>query len=138
MLKGDSGLWKRVRLYMIGFGIGLLAVYLMFGGRGWTSLTPGMLKLNDLAHHTKLQYSDTAACQMKCQQIDTNEVKESFTYGVVATEKSQSFQVRHPLYNFTGETRNGRKLNVICIEMDSITRIIYVHDIAKKDTCKCP
>jgi len=136
--KGSSGLWRRVRLYSFGFLIGLLGVYLMFGGRGCKSLTPGMLKLNDLAQHTKMQYSDTALCQMKCQQIDTVEVKESFTYGKVDTKKSQDFHVPHPLYNFTGQTRNGRSLNVICMEMDSITRVIYVHDMAMKDTCKCP
>jgi len=122
---------------MFGFLIGLLGVYLMFGGRGCNSLTPGMLKLNDLAQHTKLHYSDTATCQMKCQQIDTAEVKEAFTYGKVDSKKSQDFHVKHPLYNFTGQTRNGRNLNVICMEMDTITRVIYVHDMAKKDTCKC-
>lgn len=136
-INGNSGLWRRVRLYMFGFLIGLLGVYLMFGGRGCNSLTPGMLKLNDLAQHTKLHYSDTATCQMKCQQIDTAEVKEAFTYGKVDSKKSQDFHVKHPLYNFTGQTRNGRNLNVICMEMDTITRVIYVHDMAKKDTCKC-
>jgi len=137
--KGNSDLWRRVRLYIVGFTIGLLAVYLMFGGRGGcNSLTPGMLKLNDLLQHTKICYSDTAICQMKCQQIDITELKEAFTYGKVDSKKSQDFNKIHPLYNFTGQTRKGKQLNVICMEMDSITRIIYVHDIAKKDTCKCP
>ncbi len=137
-LKGNSDLWRRVRLYTFGFLIGLIATYLMFGGRGCNSLTPGMLKLDDLANHTKFHYSDTAVCQMKCQKVDTNDVKEAFTYGKVDTKKSQDFNHRHPLYNFTGLTRAGKKLNVICMEFDSITRIIYVHDLAKKDTCKCP
>jgi len=136
--QGNSDLWRRVRLYLFGVIIGLIGVYLMFGGRGCNSLTPGMLKLNDLAHHTKLQYSDTAACQMQCQQISPDEVKESFTYGKVDTKKSQDFHHLHPLYNFTGQTRNGRSLNVICMEFDSITRVIYVHDLTKNDTCRCP
>ncbi len=137
--KGSSGLWRRLRLYGFGFLIGLMVVYFMLQGRGGcNSLTPGMLKLNDLAHHTKFKYNDTAICQMKCQKIDTAELMEAFTYGKVATEKSQSFGVAHPLYNFTGQTRKGKNLNVICMEFDSVTRIIYVHDLAKKDTCKCP
>jgi hypothetical protein len=136
--KGSSGLWRRLRLYGFGFLIGLLSVYLMFGGKGCKSLTPGMLKLNDLANHTKMKFSDTAICQMKCQQVDTTEVKESFTYGVVDSKKSQDFNVRHPLYNFTGQTRKGKKLNVICMEFDTVTRVIYVHDLAKKDSCRCP
>lgn len=135
--KPSPGFARRVRLYLFGFILGLVAVYLMFGGRGCNSLTPGMLKLNDLAQHTKLVYSDTASCQMKCQQISTAEVKESFDYGKVDSKKSVDFHVRYPLYNFTGQTRAGKKLNIICIEMDSITRVIFVHDLAKKDTCKC-
>jgi len=137
--KGGSGFWRRLRLYGFGFLIGLVGVYFIFGGRGGcNSLTPGMLKLNDLLQHTKMQYSDTATCEMKCQQIDTAEVKEAFTYGKVDTKKSQDFHVIRPLYNFTGQTREGRNINVICMEIDSITRVIYVHDMAKKDTCKCP
>lgn len=130
--------WRRVRLYSFGFLIGLLSTYLMFGGRGCNSLTPGMLKLDDLAQHTKIIFSDTATCQMKYQQLSADEVKESFTYGKVDSKKSIDFHVRHPLYNFTGKTRGGKNLNVICVEIDSTTRIIFVHDLAKKDTCKCP
>ena len=109
----------------------------MFGGKGCYSLTPGMLKLNDLAQHTKLVYSDTAECEMKCQQITPEEVKESFTYGKVDTKKSQDFNQHHPKFNFTGQTRKGKKLNVICMQYDSITRVIYVRDSAKIDTCRC-
>lgn len=136
--KGESGLWRKIRLYLVGFIIGLIAVYFMFGTRGCKSLTPGMLKLDQLATKSIIQYSDTAACEMKCQHITEDEVKQSFTYGKIDTKKSKSFHVRYPLYNFKGQTEKGRVLNVICQENDSITRILYVKDLASKDSCKCP
>lgn len=136
--KGESDLWRKIRLYLVGFIIGLIAVYFIFGTRGCKSLTPGMLKLDDLLTKTTFQYTDTAICEMKCQHIDTTELKESFTYGKVDTKKSQSFHVRYPLFNFTGQTRKGRTLNVICQQFDSITRIRFVKDLASKDSCHCP
>ena len=135
--KGNSDLWRRVRLYMVGVIIGLIGVYFFFGNRDYKVLTPGMLKLDQLAGQT-MQYSDTARCEMKCQGVDSVEVRQAMLVGKVNSKKSQDFNVHHPLFNFNGTTPKGRQLNVICMQLDSITRIIYVHDVAKKDTCKCP
>ncbi len=130
-------IWRRIRLYLFGVCMGLIGVYFIFGTRGCKSLTPGMLKLDELATKSVIQYSDTALCEMKCQHITADEVVESFTYGKVDSKKSQDFHQRYPLYNFTGQTQKGRTFNVICMERDSITRIIYVKDLALKDSCKC-
>ena len=135
--KRNSGLGRRVRLYIFGFIIGLLGVYFFFGNRNYKVLTPGMLKLDQLAGQI-IRYSDTAQCQMKCEHVDTVEVKQAMLVGKVNSKKSQDFNQHHPLFNFNGATEKGKQLNVICMQFDSITRIIYVHDLAKKDTCKCP
>ena len=135
--KGNSDLWRRVRLYMFGFIIGLIAVYFFFGNRNYKMLTPGMLKLDQLAGQT-IQYSDTASCEMKCQNVSPSEVREAMLVGKVDSKKSQDFNQHHPLFNFNGTTEKGKQLNVICMQFDSITRVIYVHDITKKDTCHCP
>jgi hypothetical protein len=140
MLNGDgskSVIWRRIRTYLVGVGIGLISCYFIFGTRGCKSLTPGMLKLDQLATKDSVFYSDTAMCEMNCQKISKAEVIESFTYGKIDTKKSQSFHVRYPVYNFTGTTQKGRTFNVICVERDSITRVIMVKDIAMKDSCKC-
>ena len=134
---GNSGLWRRVRLYSFGFIIGLIGVYFFFGNRNYKMLTPGMLKLDQLAGQT-IQYSDTATCQMKCQQLSADEVREAMLAGKVNSKKSQDFNQHRPLFNFNGATEKGKQLNVICMQIDSITRVIYVHDVSKKDTCKCP
>jgi len=138
MLKqGNSDLWRRVRLYMFGVIIGLIGVYFFFGNRDFKMLTPGMLKLDQLAGQT-FRYSDTAKCQMKCQGLDTGDVKSAMLVGKVNSKKSQDFNQHHPLFNFNGKTLKGDTLNVICMQFDSITRVIYVRDLAKKDTCRCP
>jgi len=135
--KGDSGIWRRIRLYLFGFIIGLIAVYFMFGNRNLKELTPGMLKMDQLAGQA-IHYSDTATCQMKCESINVQEVKDAMTDAKIDSKRSKDFNQRFPMYNFTGSTRQGRKLNIICVEIDSVTRVVMVHDLARKDTCKCP
>ena len=134
--KGGSDIWRKVRIYMIGFIIGLVAVYFMFGGRTYQVLTPGLLKLDQLAAQ-KFKYSDTATCQMKCEKISEDELKDAMTNSKVDSKKSKDFNQRYPLFNFNGKTRDKRGLNVICQERDSITVILSVRDTLMKDTCKC-
>ncbi len=136
--EGGSDIWRKVRLYMFGVIMGAIGMYFVFGARGCKSLTPGMLKLDQLATKDTVRYSDTALCQMKCQHITPDEVIESFTYGKIDHNKSKDFHQRHPMYNFKGQIKRGDTLNVICIEQDSIVRIIYVKDLNRKDTCHCP
>ncbi len=132
-----SLLWRRIRLYLLGFGIGLLCVYFIYGGKNIKILTPGMLKLDQLAAQT-ISFTDTAICEMKCGNISKDEVKQAMTDAKVDTKKSVSFNTPHLLFNFTGHTPGGRKLNIICIQADTVTRITMVRDMAKPDTCKCP
>jgi len=135
--KGESVIWKRIRLYLGGFIIGLISCYFIFGNRNLKMLTPGMLKLDQLASQT-IKYSDTAICQMKCQNISNDEVKQAMTDGKVDTKKSRSFYQRRPMFNFIGHTPKGKELNIICIEVDTVTRVTMVKDMAEPDTCKCP
>lgn len=137
MLGGDSDLARRIRLYIFGVIIGLLVVFFIYHGRNLKELTPGMLKLDQLAAQP-FKYSDTATCQMKCQGITEKEVKDAMTDGKVDSKKSKDFKQRYPMFNFTGGTPGGRTFNIICVQVDSITRITYIHDVAKQDTCHCP
>jgi len=134
---GGSTIWKRIRLYLFGFIIGLIGVYFIYGNKNLKELTPGMLKMDQLAAQV-FHYSDTATCQMKCEKISYDELKDAMTDAKIDSKKSKSFNEHRPMYNFTGHTRHGRFLHVICIEVDSITRIVMVHDSAKKaDSCRC-
>lgn len=131
-----------MRLYLVGFIIGLIAVYFIFGNRNLKELTPGMLKMDQLAAQP-FHYSDTANCQMKCEHISYDEVKDAMTDAKIDTKKSKSFNQRYPMYDFTGRTGPhhalpNRFLHIICVEIDSVTRIVMVHDSAlKADSCKC-
>ncbi len=135
--KYRSVLWRRVRLYLWGFIIGLISVYFIYGNKHVKMLTPGMLKLDQLAGQT-ITYTDTALCQMKCQNVSKDEVKQAMTDGKVNTKKSNSFNVAHLLFNFTGHTPGGKELNIICIQLDTITQVTMVRDLEKPIPCKCP
>lgn len=138
MLGEGSDIGRKIRLYVFGVVMGSIGVYFIFGTRGCKNLTPGMLKLDQLATKDTVRFSDTALCQMKCQHLIKDEVIEAFTYGKVDHNKSKEFHIHNPVFNFNGQIRRGDTLNVICIEEDSIARVIYVRDLNRKDTCHCP
>lgn len=96
-----------------------------------------MLKLDELANQTTIIYSDSALCEMKCENIKEDEVKESFTYGKINSKQSEDVNRRYPVFNFTGQTHGGRTINVICVQRDSITRILMAKDLKLKMQCNC-
>src|SRR6476660_9196982 len=56
---------RRLRLYGIGFGIGLVIVYAMFGTRSCVS--PNEMKMQELVFQ-HLQLSPLAECKLRCMK----------------------------------------------------------------------
>jgi len=55
--------YSRLKLYGLGFGIGLLMVYALFGTRSCT--TPNEIKMQELVFQ-KFELSPKAQCKLKC------------------------------------------------------------------------
>lgn len=64
--------WKRVQVYLIGVGIGLVLSFIIFGGRGcdWTPTNRVKKRIFSGAIFT----SDSLFCQMQCQERDSASV----------------------------------------------------------------
>ena len=60
--------WKRLRTYLVGVGLGLLIVYIIFGDRDLTAWTPQGRVLTTIDSSSQ-SYSDLALCQMQCLHI---------------------------------------------------------------------
>ncbi|MEO6883241.1 MAG: DUF4258 domain-containing protein [Bacteroidia bacterium] len=129
---------RRVRLYFVGILLGTLSVVMIFRNRGCRMMTPGTVKLDQLAIQTRL-YSDSATCLMKCEHIDTAAVQEIFYNGKINFKASKEFAKPHPSYAIDGITKKGDSLRVYCIDnFDSITRVLYVQNLKmKNENCGC-
>lgn len=61
--------WRRFRLYLIGFGLGLVLVFVFFGSRDLMSWTPEGRVLLAIDSSEQI-FSERALCQMKCLGIE--------------------------------------------------------------------
>ncbi|MBL7943278.1 MAG: hypothetical protein JNM00_10955 [Flavobacteriales bacterium] len=65
---------QRLSRYLIGFGIGLIIVWIMFGDRDWFGWTPGNRVVTKITTE-HLFISTKAACQLDCLAIPDTMVK---------------------------------------------------------------
>jgi len=76
--------WKRLRLYLIGFGIGILVVVAIFNQRLnlLTSWMPGQ-RVQDRLLQTESIYTNKSLCQLECLDLDTTDVTRAKKEGDV-------------------------------------------------------
>lgn len=99
--------WRRFRLYMIGVGLGLIAVWVMFSQSDRQSWTPEgrVLLYIDSSHQS---YSERAICQMKCLQLDTAEVLNIQKLANVDFSESNTRKKPCPVYLLNSTIENKR------------------------------
>lgn len=126
----------RLKFYIFGLLLGILAVSFLFKGRGGCK-TPGTLKREELFTQT-LQYTEHAKCRMKCRDIKEAELKFILEEGSVNYKKSQVHDKPCPVYAVEGTTPENREIRIVCADCDTITRIVTAIDLGvEKDTCYC-
>ena len=79
--------WKRIRVYAIGFGLGLLITSYFFGDRGGCNIFPG----NDVKKNimtTKFVTSDYLDCMIVCNEFTDSSIVELITQGDVYFKES--------------------------------------------------
>ena len=79
---------KRVRVYMVGVVMGLIATYFMFGTRSCEWL-PGNRVIN-LIEQSKISISDFKACEMACHGLTKKDVFNIINEGEVSFGNSQT------------------------------------------------
>lgn len=81
--------WKRIRIYAIGFALGLLMTSYFFGDRGGCNIFPG----NDVKKNimtTKFITSEYLDCRLVCNGFDAASVVDVITQGDVYFDESNT------------------------------------------------
>ncbi len=131
----DSRFFYRLRVYLIGFILGIFVVKVLFKGRGGCKM-PGTLKIEELRSQY-LEYSNHATCRMKCRHISEKEIKEVLNSGSVNYSKSNVQDKPCGTYAVEGEV-NNKNLRIVVADCDTISKIITVIDLSlEKDSCDC-
>lgn len=135
LIKKNSDLWRRFRLYGFGLLLGCLLVNIITKGKACQM--PGTVKLEEL-NFQPLEYTKHATCRMQCRGISESEIKQLLLNGSVNYSKSEVHAAPCPKYAVEGNTADGQHIRIIVGDCDSISKIITAIDLnLEKDSCNC-
>lgn len=127
--------WGRLKFYGIGFGIGLLTVFAIFGNRSCT--TPNEIKMQQLVFQY-MELSDKAKCKLKCLRkneallkIELRHFEVNYDVSDVHKDPCGEYYIQpkkeyDSLYNY----------KLIIYDCDTISRINDINISSSLD-CKC-
>jgi hypothetical protein len=125
-----SGIGKRLMYFLIGVTLGTLVVFYMVQQRTdiRCNYLPNSRVLNDL-RQKNLLYSDVAACQKACLQLDTNDVHLIFAAGAVIFDESQPRKKPCGEYKIVVRLPDEREISALAQNCDStVTLLSLVHE----------
>ncbi len=127
---------ERLKLYMIGFLVGLLLVYVLFGSRSCVSLSE--VKMRELKNQS-FKVSEKTQCQLKCLHKTKSDLKSELEFFEVNFDKSQPREKPCRIYYL--EPREKFKkfypYHLIIKDCDDVTLVNEI--IFQKDSvCQCP
>ena len=131
----DSGLMRKIRLYLVGLVIGgLISYFLLYKDRDLSYWTPERQVTGRLKMYL-LKYMPLAECQMKCTGFTEADLKSRMDSASVDFKNSDTDHRPCPIYSV--HTKDG--INVKAQLCDDSTAVIFElrGKMFEKDTCKC-
>jgi hypothetical protein len=126
---------RRLKLYGIGFGLGLLIVYAMFGTRSCTTVNE--MKMQELVFQ-HFEFSEKAKCKLKCLwknesllKIELRHFEVNYDLSTVRQEPCGEYFVQ-PRATHSSEYN----YNLLMLDCDTITRINDIN-VTTTNTCNC-
>jgi hypothetical protein len=127
---------RRLRFYGIGFGIGLLMVYAIFGTR--SCVGPNEMKMQELVFQD-FEFSDKAKCKLNCMRRNEALLKVELRHFEVNYDVSSPR--KEPCGEYLIQPREGHEseypYRILMLDCDTITRINDIQVTTGKD-CACP
>lgn len=126
----------RLKLYMIGFLIGLLLVYMMFGSRTCTSLSD--VKMAQLRNQS-FKVSEKVICQLKCIHKSSQQLKSELEFFRVNFDKSSPREKPCRMY-YLEPKDNFKKFYPYHLIINDCNNTTTIKEIIFQDTmlCQCP
>jgi hypothetical protein len=121
---------RRLRYYLIGFGMGLVLCFAIFGQRG-CDWTPGNRVLKQIAT-SEILITDSVKCVMKENNISEDEVFQLLNNGNVVFSESKTHQIPK---EYIIESAEGKFKIQFVVRNDSVS-VIWGVAGGKKSSCK--
>ena len=131
----NSDLFRRLRYYGFGLLLGVLAVSVLYKGKGCQ--LPGSAKMEELSYQ-KLELTQHGECRMACRGISLDEIKALMKSGKVNYDKSEVRAEPCGKYAVEGTTADGQSIRVIIADCDTISKVVTAIELKmENDTCDC-
>jgi hypothetical protein len=132
---------RRVRLYLFGFGIGLLICWVVFiknGNRDLTGWFPGSRVTKFITLSKKLDADSSLICKLKCNGISLDDIRKATATGDVDFGKSNVNKDPDHEYDVK-MTVKGKTLEIYFSEnmRDSTAKILQVYPPLDGSNCNC-
>lgn len=134
---------RRIKLYLFGFGLGLIMCWLLFFRNGETrdigGWTPNSRVTKFIEKAKKLEADSSLICKLNCEGITMEEIRKTIgATGEVNFDKSQA--QKEPCHEYDIQaTVKGKTLEfyfAACTE-DSTAKLLYVNPPVSGDKCGC-
>lgn len=131
----DSGLFRKIRLYLVGVLLGgIVSYFLLIKDKDLSYWTPERQVTGRLKMYA-LSYSEKASCQMTCNSLDEKSLKAKMDSASVDFKNSVVDNKPCPIYSVY--TRDGINVKAVLCD-DSTAKILeFRGKLFEDDTCKC-
>lgn len=103
--------WRRLRIYLVGVGLGLLIVYVFFKDRDLSGWTPQGRVLTAI-DSSAVSISERALCQLHCLGIEGEDWREVHALAEVNFSESNTQKKPCPVYRLNSYYREQKYLLV--------------------------
>ncbi|MBL4669343.1 MAG: hypothetical protein JKY30_08780 [Flavobacteriales bacterium] len=142
-----KGFGRRFFIYMIGFGMGCVLVWVMFYRNGDRASTMPTGRVLDFFESTEIKISDQLKCEIECNNLELNFMDSTFwENATVDFGKSAVRRKPCPEHYIESITKSGRKIGVyienceVCLdcEEDRTATLRSIVNLSEGDkACDC-
>jgi hypothetical protein len=113
--------WRRLRIYLLGVGLGLLIVYVFFKDRDLSGWTPQGRVLTAIDSST-VSISERALCQLNCLGIEGEAWREVHASAEVNFSESNTQKKPCPVYRLTSHYQEQKYVLVweVCEKAEKV------------------
>ena len=129
---------RRLKLYLIGFGIGLIICFILFRNRGCGNWMPGPRVTSFISFSKRINADSSLLCKLSCEGISVDDIRKAAPAGTVDFGKSNAQKEPAHEYDVT-MTIKGKKLEFYIAENmnDSTAQILLVTPMPDGEKCGC-
>ncbi len=132
---------RRIKLYLIGFGIGIFICYMMFfrhGSRDLSGWLPGSRVMKFIGLSKTLDADSSLTCKLNCAGISMDDIRKATVDGDVDFSKSQTDKEPNKEYDVKLKVK-GQQLEFYFSTnlKDSTVRILQVYPPLDGSKCGC-